>query len=528
MEAIRPTIPDISASEKTPLVIALLEVIDWQENHIENLEQEILKFKGETTKPKIKPSKMDKETEPQQKQDPDANRKKPGPKRKKTPNLRIDTTEKIEPECIPAGSTFKGYREIIVQGLVIKSENICYRLAQYQTPDGYYLSGKLPTGIINGHWSAELVSFILYQYHQQHVTQPLLLEQLHQYGVDISSGQLSRLITHGLDDFHKEKDELFRMGVKVSNYLQTDDTSARHNGKNGYCTHIGNDLFAWFESTESKSRINFLKLLSCAVDRCYVINTGAKEYVAHQKLPKKLQNMIAGLNIQCNQESEWEEWLNSQGITAPRHRKILTEGALMGGLLSQGIPADMGIVSDDAGQFNIFDHALCWIHAERGINRLIPLDVDHKDAVNWAREQIWNIYGQLKHYKIHPSSAQAEYIRNQFMIICKTTTSYDALNKVLIRMADNADELLRVLDRPELPLHNNLSEQHIRDYAKKRKISGSTRANAGRRARDTFASLKKTCLKQGVPFWKYLIDRLSKAGKIPRLSELIHQTATCT
>ena len=40
-----------------------------------------------------------------------------------------------------------------------------------------------------------------------------------------------------------------------------DDTGARHEGKNGYCTAIGNDLFAYFESTDSKSRLNFLKVL---------------------------------------------------------------------------------------------------------------------------------------------------------------------------------------------------------------------------------------------------------------------------
>ncbi len=57
----------------------------------------------------------------------------------------------------------------------------------------------------------------------------------------------------------------------------------------------------------------------------------------------------------------------------------------MGGLLEQGIATDLGIVSDDAGQFNIFDHALCWIHMERLIHRLIPFNDKQKEAVDWAR-----------------------------------------------------------------------------------------------------------------------------------------------
>ena len=58
-------------------------------------------------------------------------------------------------------------------------------------------------------------------------------------------------------------------------------------------------------------------------------------------------------------------------------------------------------------------------------------------------------------------------------------------------------ELLKVLEKPELPLHNNASEQDIREFVKKRKISGSTRSEEGRRCRDTFASLKKTVTKIG-------------------------------
>jgi len=69
------------------------------------------------------------------------------------------------------------------------------------------------------------------------------LEQIRDLGVDISSGKLSDFLTEGLDDFHAEKDELLKTKLSVSQYIHTDDTEARHKGKNGYCTHIGNDFF---------------------------------------------------------------------------------------------------------------------------------------------------------------------------------------------------------------------------------------------------------------------------------------------
>jgi hypothetical protein len=112
-----------------------------------------------------------------------------------------------------------------------------------------------------GHFGPTVVSYLLYQYHHQPVTQPLLLEQLWELGVEVSAGQLSQLLTHSNDEFHQEKDAVLAVGIEVSRYLQTDDTGARHESKNGYCTSIGNDLFAWFKSTQSKSRVNFLELL---------------------------------------------------------------------------------------------------------------------------------------------------------------------------------------------------------------------------------------------------------------------------
>jgi hypothetical protein len=260
-----------------------------------------------------------------------------------------------------------------------------------------------------------------------------------------------------------------------------------------------------------------------------VLNAGALAYMEQQKLPPVLLARFEDktLPIETKTQTDLEAWLESHGINSPRHRKIITEGALMGGLLAQGIPVNLSIISDDAGQFNVFDHALCWIHAERVINRLIPLNDDHIKAVDAVREQLWSIYHDLKAYKLNPVSEQAETLKQRFQAMCSTKTAYETLNQALKRMGKNQHELLRVLDKPYLPLHNNLSERDIRDYVKKRKISGSTRSEEGRKCRDTFASLKKTCRKHNISFWHYLKDRLLGIGAIPPLSDLICAAATC-
>ena len=543
MNSIKPQLPKITPEERTPLIDVLLELLAWQQKRIDDLEQEILKIKGETTKPKIKPSKMD-EDSAENGGDSDKSKKNKGSKRSKTEHLKIDATIDIQPDKITEGSIFKGYRDVIIQDIKFETFNTCYRLAQYETPDGSYVSGQLPNELNGCHFGNNLISFILYQYHHQHVTQPLLLKQLQDLGVDISSGRLSQFITDGLDVFHEEKDQLLQAGLSVSQYVHTDDTGARHDGENGYCTHIGNELFAWFSSTESKSRINFLSCLGQGSDYFYVLNAGAFAYMEQQKLPPSL---LAHLELefkdedvcnilQANQEDkvvrietipDWEKWLDQHNIKRKRHRRIITEGALIGRLLAQGIPVTLSIVSDDAGQFNVFDHALCWIHAERIINRLIPLNAEHVKAVDHTREQLWQIYRDLKIYKLAPTASQAEDIKSRFKTMCSTKTAYTTLNLALKRMGNNQHELLRVLDKPYLPLHNNLSERDIREYVKKRKISGSTRSEVGRRCRDTFASLKKTCLKHKVSFWYYLKDRLLGESKIPPLPDLIRAAATC-
>ena len=501
----------------------LLEIIAWQQIRIDKLEQEILKLKVETTKPNIKPSKMDQDHPvkggAKNSDDSDKSKKNKGPKRNKTEHIKIDVTLNIYPDIIPEGSIHKGFRDVIIQDIKLETFHTCYRLAQYETFDGSYVSGQLSDSLNGCHFGSDLISFILYQYHHQHVTQPpLLLKQLLDLGIDISSSGLSQFITDDLDMFHDEKNKLLQVGLSVSAYVQTDDTGARHDGKNCYCTLIGNELFAWFSSTKSKSRINFLSCPGQGSYYFYVLNAGAFAYMEEQKLAVALLARLeleggvvsnlplaepADKAVRIETSLVWNKWLNQQGIKAKRYRRTLTEGALMGGLLAQGTPTTLSIISDDAGQFNVFDHALCWIHAERIINRLIPLNPEHVKAVDDTCEQPWQIYRELKTYKLDPTAIQAEDIKSRF----KT-------------MGNNQHELLRVLDKPYLPLHNNLSERDLRDYVKKQKISSSIRSEAGRRYRYTFANLKKTCLEHKISFWHYLKDRLSGTNNIQPLPNL--------
>ena len=99
------------------------------------------------------------------------------------------------------------------------------------------------------------------------------------------------------------------------------------------------------------------------------------------------------------------------------------------------------------------------------------------------------------------------------------------LNLAMQQFCVHKDELLRVLDVPQVPLHTNAAEADIREYVTRRKISGGTRHDDGLRARDTFTSLKKTCRKLAFSFWQYLMSRLRGDGSVPYLPDVIRARA---
>lgn len=521
-------LPKIPEQERTPLVDMLLQLLEQSliknqklSEEVTLLKSEIARLRKQSGKPKIKPSKMDKDAG--DKGAGGQGGKRPGSsKRSKKRKLKIHETKVIKVENIPEGAIFKGYRDYDVQDIEIDLKNIRYRLEWWQLQDGRYVTAELPESIRGYHFGPTLRSYALQQHHEQQVTQPLLLEQLKAYGVDISTGELNRILNDDKESFHEEKDEVLRTGLTSSRYIQVDDTGARHKGKNGYCTQIGNKFFTYFASRGYKSRVNFLELLRVGHED-YVFNEAAIGYVEKQGLSEAWMNKILQSKRHWRDKKEWESYLKKIRLKDKRYIQILTEGTLLGSVIKHGLMNNIVILSDDAGQFNVLLHALCWVHAERAITRLIPSCDLQIEAMDQVLDRFWKIYKRLKKYKINPTKKRKEMIEKHFDELCSQKTNWATLNNALKRLKRNKPELLLVLERPEIPLHNNLSENDIRIYVKKRKISAGTRSETGRNSRDTFTSLKKTCKKLGISFWMYLNDRISKTNSIPRLADLVQQ-----
>ena len=517
-----PSVDALSPADLKALVMALVGKITDLERTVAAQREEIARLKGLPPRPQIKPSGLEKATTPAQP------RKSGRPRRRraKSTNLTIPEERRLRPALLPPGSRFKGYATFLVQDLVLRPHGVRIRRERWLAPDGQTLMAKMPADVV-GHFGPGLRRFVLAQYHQGQVTVPRLLDQLTSLGVVISKRQLVRLLNAGQEVFLDETRNVLRAGLEAARWISVDDTGARHKAQNGTCTQIGNDHFTWFGSSASKSRLNFLDLLRGGHGD-YQINAEALAYLRQRALPEHaIARLAEHPDRHFPDERTWTSHLEGLGLPDLKHSldpvRIATEGALWGAIRAHGFLPDTVIVSDDAGQFEVGRHALCWVHAERLVHKLDTFTDEQRRAQQHLRSLIWWFYADLKAYCRGPTRRRRGELRARFDRIFQRRTGFVMLDRLLQRLHVNKAELLRVLERPEIPLHTNGSERDIRAQVIRRKISGGTRSDAGRACWDAFLGLMKTCQKLGISFWSYLGHRLGVAGApiIPPLPDLV-------
>jgi hypothetical protein len=491
------------------------------------VKDELARLKHLPPRPPFKPSGMDKSTDAK---GPEAGGAKGGRSLRRRGSqldkLKIGATVfvKVNP---PAGSRNKGFEDIVVQDLSLNPQVTRYRRERWETPDGKMILAKLDPGIVGG-YGPNLHRLVLALHFSGQVTCERIVALLNGMGVVISKRQVVRLLTARLETFRAEDEAVLKAGLGGA-YITVDDTGARHAGKNGYTTQIGSYNFTTFRTGPSKSRLAFLSRL-CGGVSLYVINDAALDYMKERGLPLATIGKFEEHKAHIFSSSEdWKRHLQALGLSGlkvtPDPVLVASEAALWGAIHHQGLLPDTVIVSDDAGQFRVGAHALCWIHAERLVHKLVPANDKQRNAIEIAKRMIWWFYRALKEYKLAPSAEQAQLLRARFdRIFKRARTGYATLDRLLGRLFRNKDGLLRVLERPEIPINTNASENDIRAFVTKRKISGGTVSDKGRDARDIMLGLAKTCMKLKLSFYEFIGERLGIPGpKIPPLASLIRQ-----
>jgi hypothetical protein len=361
---------------------------------------------------------------------------------------------------------------------------------------------------------------------------PRLTALLHSLGVSISKREVQRLLTDKQDGFLDEAREVLRAGLETSPWVSVDDTGARHKAKNGFCTQIGNDWFTWFGTRSSKTRLNFLDLLR-AGHTDYVVNEAAFGYMRSRGLAGPLIACLAETDETCFvDQAAWQAHLNRLGTVSPAKTglaviqdpvQIATEAAQWGSIYAHGFLRDAVLLSDDAGQFAVGRHALCWVHAERLVHRLDSFTDLHRTAQQHLRKLIWNFYADLKVYRANPGKRRRLAPRARFDRIVRRHTGFVTLHRLLARLHANKAALLMVLERPDIPLHTKgVRERHPLPGHPPQDQRWNTQRSRTRLPQCRSRSRQDLHQARGA-FWDYLGSRIGVPSQsfIPPLPELV-------
>lgn len=357
-----------STEELKELVQTLLQEVAALKREVADLRNENARLKGKPPRPDIKPSGMAEKATSRGKPTGKGRGKSRGRGSKRS-RLTIDADCVLKPANVPDDARFKGYEEYVVQDLEVRTRTIRYRRERWELSDGTTLTAKLPAGT-TGHYGGQLQRLVLSLYHGGQMTIPRITRHLNEVGVAIETRQVRRLLTERTNGILQEAQDVLRAGVATAAWVSVDDTGARHQARNGYCTQIGDDRFTAFATTGAKSRLNFLEILR-AGHTDYVINTEALAYMAKRGLSKEVIALLAQGDAHFPDTASWQAHLAALGLDRlkvhPDPARIATEGALSGAIKHHGLLADAVVLSDGAGQFRIAKHALCRVAGDVAI-----------------------------------------------------------------------------------------------------------------------------------------------------------------
>jgi hypothetical protein len=546
-------------SEGQSLVKKLLNIIErlassnnTQEIELQRLRDEINRLKGEQGKPDIKANKKKdgdisseaerKEAEANAKKDietgdgesgENTDKKKKRQRESKLPKIIISREQAcpLDKTDLPDDLIFKGYDDVVVQELIIKTNNIKYRREVYYSPsNNKTYRGELPLDVRGkGEYGPGIRTLIPILKSEGNMSEKRILGFFRNFGIEISATYISQQWTGGYELFHQEKSDLYRSGITASNYVQIDDTSARVNGINQYCQIVCSPLFTAYFTTPKKDRLTVLSVLTNFMPAQFIYNEQAKLLLKTFKLADKACVTIdAQLPIDTvMNESEFKVHLALINIGI-RQSVRLTEAC---GIAYYQQQTDFFVIkrllADDAPQFKLLTVflCLCWIHDARHYKKLKPFISRHQQALAEFRGLYWAYYTELLKYKHDPTPDKKEWLSKRFDVLFASTTDYEELNDRIAKTLAKKIALLQVLELPTLPLHNNEAELAARVQARARDVSFQTRSEKGTLIKDTFMTINQTAKKLGVSFYDYVYDRVAGRFILPSLADLITQKA---
>ena len=542
LKDIDPTsIQDMAGARQTIRILLNLVETSKQENdllkeEVQRLKDEINRLKGEQGKPDIKPKK-NKSKPANYSSEKERRKKKKRKKNSKLGKIEINDTREceVDTEILPTDAEFKGYKEVVIQDIVFKPNNIKFCKKVYYSPseNKTYLA-KLPEGY-DGEFGPGIKALVLTLYFDANISEAKILDLLHNAGIVISAGKVSNLLIKKQERFHEEKKVVYEAGLTSTVWQNIDDTGTRVNGQNQYCQIVCNPFYTAYFTTEDKSRLSVIDVLRNSKERVFLINSETLSYLTLFKVSQKVVTPLA--NLPQNQELSEQEFIKLLAEHIPKlgplQKKRILDAAAIAAYRNQAkfpwvrSPVVRLLICDDAPQFKLIteDLALCWVHDGRHYKKLTPFISYNCKLVDTFLTHYWDFYDQLLEYKKDPKLKDKVNLEKKFDDLFSTMTGYDALDERISKTREKKASLLMVLDHPEIPLHNNSAELRERTRVRKRDVSCGPRTADGIKAWDTFMTLAATAKKLKINFYQYIYDRISGNYIMPSLSAVIKDRA---
>ena len=519
----------------TNLVEQLSEENEKLKLENQNLRDENNRLKGEQSKPNIRGNKgggkgNNISSEKERKRREAKKQKKSKSKKQK---IRIDRTEicKVDPSKLPADAEFKGYEPVLVQEILITTDNVEYRKEIfYSASENRTYAGELPAHVA-GEFGPGVRSLVCTLKYVANMSQPKIQELLENCGIHISQPTISRILTNDETGFNQEKEDIFRTALEHTPYQQIDDTTIRVNGKNQYSQIFCNPYYTAFFTVPGKDRLTILDLLLCGRERKYRFDLKAFRLMKDFNIAKKVRNQLSELTEDKEiSEAEMQALLQKvfkNGKRKNTKTRIMEAAAIAACHRQTDVPVVDILLADDAPQFKKITEelALCRVHEGRHYNRPDPVVPCNVDALNDFKTRFWDFYRDLLKYKEDPNPEAEAKLSGEFDKLFSTKTVYNALNDRIEKTRNKKEELLLVLKYPWLPLHNNDSELGARVEKRRQDVSLHTISEAGTTAKDAFLTVVQTARKLGVNAFEYINDRISKKFSMPALSDMIVEKA---
>jgi hypothetical protein len=495
-------------------------------NENQSLKNQINTLKGEQGKPSIRkqPNKnQDHSSEKERKQNKSKKKK---PKRKKKP-LKIDKEIicKLDLDGLPDDVAKKGYKYTTVQDIEVITTTIKFKKESWYSPSTKQtFIAKLPAEYPGG-FSARVIAMAIDLHASKKMTHSAIHNFFSTHGLSISPAEISRMLTDKPEVFHQEKNDIVESGLSSSIYQQMDDTGAKERGQNKYTHILCNEYYTSYFTKPNKSRLTIIDILTQEQIK-FAFNKSSYQLMQTMKVPNKylgkLQlNITDKIFVREEIDKLLDDIFPELKQKSSNRRKILDASALVAYYnLDNAVRV---LLTDDAPQYRDIanHHALCWVHDGRHYKKLNPIISKHKKLLKSFLKKYWKFYRKLLSYKEHPTDEEAHLLSQEFDKLFSTVTGYEELDERINFTKLKKNNLLLVLQFPQLPLHNNSSELGARAQARYRDISLHTMNEKGTKAKDTLMTINETAKKLGVNTYQYFYDRISKNYNMTSLAELI-------